>query len=458
MSERPNIVVVVLDSVRRDHLSHYGYHRSTTPNLDRVAADAVTFRNAYSASSWTIPSHASLFTGLYPTAHRADFDTRHLDSRHQTIAELAASAGYRTACFTANGFISHHTNLDHGFQDSVDIRRPGPFQKGMLGRFSRGMYRRWHQSRGKDRGSTRLTRLAERWLTEMDRETPFLLFLNYMDCHLPYKLRTPDRYRFIEPEHRDRADAVPQDPFATMASGRELSETELEDLQGLYDGALYHLDRQIGRLDEALRRLGLADDTILVVTSDHGESFGEHGLLDHQYGLYEHLIAVPLILRLPAGQFAGREISSLVQLTDVMPSVAEWIGVPVPAAAAGTTHPLLDEGARDWSVSEYLVPNLRTLRRRIPDVDVTRFDRAFRSIRDERHKLVLSREGSVQLFDLLEDPAEESDISSGAREVVDRLSRRLDELLGPWPDIGDSSGTADVDPELRERLEALGYL
>jgi len=457
MPDRPNIVIVVLDSVRRDHLSAYGYPRNTTPNIDRLAEASVVFRNAYAASSWTIPSHASLFTGLYPSAHRADFDTRYLDARHATLASVASGRGYRTACFTANGFISHHTNLDHGFGESVDVRRLGPFKKGLLGRASRSAYRRWHNMAGRDRGSARLTRLAKAWLADSSPGAPFLLFLNYMDCHLPYNLRTADRYRFVDPRNRKRADAVPQDPFAIMARGEKLSEGQLRDLKSLYDGALFHLDLQVGALVQELDRLHLADNTVLIVTADHGESFGEHGLLDHQYGLYEHLIAVPLVVRLPGEDRAGEEISEIVQHTDLMPTVAGWVGASSPDALKGTT-PLFGSERREWAISEYLVPNLPTLLRRAPDADVSGFDRAFRAIRDERYKLVVSRGGDANLYDLQEDPLESTDVSGAHPARADALRQQLETLLGAWPQVGDSPRSKDVDPELRARLEALGYL
>lgn len=461
-TDTPNVVLIVLDAVRRDHLSCYGYGRRTTPNIDRLAEEAVLFQQAYTTSCWTIPAHASLFTGLYPSRHGAD-DLRAdcLDSRHVTMAGYLGAWGYRTAAISCNGFISGYTNLDRGFQVSVDVGRLRGGSRGILPRVVRGLHRRWREQTVRDRGAARATKLALDWLSEQEAARPFFLFINYMDCHLPYRLRGADRYRFLGEGERERADAVPQDPFGVMAAERPLTRQALADLEALYDGALHYLDRQLGSLVRHLRNSGLYDRTLFVVTSDHGESFGEHGLMDHQYGLYEHLIAVPLLMRLPGGQRSAEAYRSPVQLIDLLPTMAGWLegGSGDVARHGWDGLPIFDGPRREAVVAEYPVPNLRTIRRRFPQADTSRFEVALRSIRVGLDKLIERSDGEQELYDLDADPGERRNLAAARPDTVASLADRLSHVVGDWsasPEVRavDDSGLAAV----RDRLRALGYI
>lgn len=460
MTDRPpNIVLVVLDSVRRDHLSCYGYDRRTTPAIDRIAEEGTRYTRAYAASCWTIPSHASIFTGLYPSRHRADFDTQRLDPGHPTIAGWLRDRGYRTACFTCNGFIGPRTNLDAGFEVSVDTDGLRGSARGLPSRLVRGVHRRWRAWTARDRGARRATRLARRWLEEMAGGPPFFLFLNYMDCHLPYRLRGSPRWRFVPREDRRRVRRLAQDPYAWMAGRPAPSSRDVEDLRALYDAGLRFLDDQVASIDQRLAALGLRERTVLAVTSDHGESFGEHGLFDHQYGLHEALIAVPLVVRYPDRALAG-STDLLVHHVDLFPTFAELAnggGASLPSAGA-PGRSLLD-GRRDIAFAEYLVPNLRAFERRFPDLDVAPFDVRLRAAFDGKYKLIRRSDGGRHLYHLASDPEERRDLAAVAPTEVARLDRALESQLGGWP-----SGSAEVfdgdglEVEVRRRLEALGYL
>ena len=456
----PSLLVIVLDSVRRDHLSCYGYARRTTPHIDRLAEESVLFLEAYSTSCWTIPAHASLFTGLYPSHHGVNDLQADVLPDQPTLAGYLAGHGYRTAAISCNGFISHHTNLGRDFQLSVHVNAVRGAARGMLPRAVRALHSMWRERTARDRGADRATKLALQWLSEQETGQPFFLFMNYMDCHAPYRLRRPDRHRFLEGEAGGRADAVSQDPFAVMAGAQALSEQELSDLEALYDGSLHYLDRHVGVLVEHLKRRNLSDSTALILTSDHGESFGEHGLMDHQYGLFEHLIAIPFILRLPAGELGGEVRSNPVQLTDVLPTIATWVdGRSDQRLQDLDGQPLLHIPPREAVLAEYLVPNLRAIRRRFPAADVRKLDVALRSIRVGSQKLILARDGERQLYDLRADPSEERDLASVNPEAADVLEERLVSALGDWPrqrleEDPDGNGLQEV----RDRLQALGYL
>ncbi|MGD8869215.1 MAG: sulfatase [Gemmatimonadales bacterium] len=451
---RPNIVLIVLDSVRQDHLSCYGYGRPTTPNIDRIAEDGIRYTRASAASCWTLPSHASLFTGLYPSQHRADLDAQQLESRHETIASRLKSVGYRAGSISCNSFITEH--LAAGFEVNVDVEALRGASRPLGRRLLRGVHRRWRGLTRRDRGARRATQLALRLMSEWAGE-PFFLFLNYMDCHLPYRLRSRERYEFVASEDRRRVSAAPQDPFATMAGRVKLSESNIQDLEALYDGCLYYLDKQVGHLDRRLRDLGLSDRTLLVVTSDHGESFGEHGLMDHQFGLYEHLLSVPLVMRVP-GRKGSTSDDRITQHIDLVPTILDVVGNAPGPSGSERSHSLLGGAGRDAAFAEYLVPNLRQFHRRFPEVDVSRFDRSMRSIRTERFKLIAHQDGKAQLYDLTVDPGERVDLSGDRPRLVAQLQDRLGQTLGHWPDRGAAASRQEGQDELRERLEQLGYL
>lgn len=454
---RPNIVLIVLDSVRQDHLSCYGYRRPTTPNIDRIAEDGVRFTRASATSCWTLPSHASLFTGLYPSQHRSDLDTQYLDSRHQTIASRLRNLGYRTGSISCNTFISERTNLATGFEVNIDVEALRGASRPFRRRLVQAVHRRWRRLTRRDRGARQATKLALRLMSEWANE-PFFLFLNYMDCHLPYKLRSPERYQFVALGDRGRADTVANDPFAAMARRLTLSKQDLEDLKALYDGCLYYLDRQVGLLNSRLRDLGLSDRTLMIVTSDHGESFGEHELMDHQFGLYEHLLSVPLVMRLPGERGGPTNDDRIVQHVDLVPTILDLVGSAREESISESTHSLLDEPSRDAAFAEYLVPNLRQFHRRFPEVDVSRFDRAMRAIRTDRFKLIADRDGSTQLYDLTTDSEEREDLSAHRPDLVAQLQDRLTEFLGDWPAPVAGDPAHDGHDDVRERLEQLGYL
>ncbi len=460
-STSPNIVLIVLDAVRRDHLSAYGYWRQTTPYIDSLAASGVRFERAYATSCWTLPSHASLFTGLYPSQHGVDLDTGPLDGRHTTLAAWLGQHGYETVCLSCNGFVGGAgSRLRQGFQRSVDVEALRGSRRSLPAKVVRALHGRWRRYTRRDRGARQATDLACRWLRQRNPSQPFFLFLNYMECHLPYGLRSRERYHFLRTNERARADRVPQDPFAVMAGRQTLSTLDVDDLQALYDGGLRYLDAQVAQLDACLQESGQRENTLVVITADHGESFGEHGLFYHQYGLYEHLLAVPLIMRLPGGRLAGTVRTQPVQLVDVFPTVVEVVSetrpVERPTAGAGTS--LLRETERHAVMAEYLVPNLRAFRRRFPELDLTRFAVGMRSIRQDRYKLIWRTDRGPELYDLWSDPGEENNRAASDPDRVGEMQAKLEACLGPWPGV-ERRDPAETDNEaMRDRLEALGYL
>lgn len=329
----PNVLVIVMDTMRKDHLSCYGYARKTSPNLERIATQSVQFQSAIATSSWTLPSHASMLTGLYPSAHGAE--TFPLKDRNLVLPEALLARGYRTAAFSANtilfdrahgfgrGFIRFEDSF-HNFADMVS--------RTLLGR---QIYKRAGRALGFDdipgrKKAAEVNREVLRWLNQ-DPERPFFAFLNYFDLHDPYLPPQPYRGKFSK--HPNPGGVF--NSFIGRNDWRLFTPDVLEDEMAAYDGSAAYIDDMIGQLIGELERRGLDGNTILVITSDHGESFGEHGLYGHQTSLYREQIEVPLIIRWLGKIPAGRKVSVPVSLADLPATIMELIGEPRQAPFPG---------------------------------------------------------------------------------------------------------------------------
>ena len=334
--EAPNILLIVIDTLRADHLSAYGYQRNTSPNLDRIAREGVLFESAISASSYTAPSHASLFTGRYPFEHRVRWINErepHLDDGYLTLAETLQSRGYRTSAFSANihyvtreqGFGQGFTRFEDFFHSSVDLvlrtLYGREFKRLILEGFA-GM---------DDPGRKLASDVNQDFLQWLGRteDQPFFAFLNYYDVHDPYLPPQPYRSRFSDikdPGGRLNGPLYQVDP----ARRAEILRTELD----AYDGSIAYVDEYIGRLLAEIEVRGLADNTLVVITSDHGEAFGEHKMWGHGMSLYREEIHVPLIVWSPGEVPNGLRVSQPVSNTALASTVMDFLGENKPSEFA----------------------------------------------------------------------------------------------------------------------------
>ncbi len=320
----PNVLIIVMDTMRQDHLSCYGYSRKTSPNLDRIAAQSVQFENAIATSSWTLPSHASMLTGLYPTGHGAE--TFPLDKRHPLLSEALRARGYRTGAFSGNtlvfdrahGFGRGFIRFEDSFHNSYDM-----MARTLLGRqiYKHVLRRLGFENIPGRKSAEEVNQGVLRWL-DRDRERPFFAFLNYFDLHDPYMPPQPYRGRFSKRKNPGGIFNTFIGPFDWHLFTPQLIEDEI----AAYDGSTAYVDEMIGQLIGELDRRGLGQNTILVITSDHGESFGEHGLYGHRSSLYREQLEVPLWIRWPDKIPAGRTVSEPVSLADLPITVIDLIG------------------------------------------------------------------------------------------------------------------------------------
>jgi arylsulfatase A-like enzyme len=464
----PDVVIVVFDTARRDRFGCYGHERPTTPTTDSLARAGTVVERMITNAPWTLPSHASLFTGLYPSQHGAQWQTgRQLaPGVRTTLPEFLRDAGYETVCATSNGLISAGTGLARGFDHHVhrsDLesgwqKKARQIQKVVM---------------GGDSGGRSINGWLRRQLPLVRR--PMFLFVNYLECHWPYapprrlqRIVGGPRFGPID-EARFRLSLAerigPWDAIGTADA-----ET-LDVYSALYDAEHRNVD---GHLEELLDILGTSGhlregETVVMVTSDHGDHIGEHGLADHQASLDEQLINVPFVAWGPGIVPQGRS-TSLYEFVDVLPSVAALLELGDPEGVpAGRRTGLLGAsgpGSDGYAFAEWRAwapDDLARVSRRHPRFDFEPLVRNLASVRDERLKLVEAQDGTRSLFDLSEDPLEDHDLAPGRPDEVARLARALGEQRTSWtgPAAAAQDGralTGEQEDEIERHLADLGYL
>jgi arylsulfatase A-like enzyme len=441
-----NAILIVLDTLRADRVSAYGHERPTTPVLDRLAEGGVLFESVVSHSSWTLPAMVGLLSGHYPTAREYDDGLRH------SLVEPLREAGWKTAAFTGGGWVGEQYGLGRGFdvfedQIAVDIRLARaperPAGEAPLAEVSKGIEKTFAA--------------AEQWL-EANADAPFFLWLHTYEPHTPYRrqIYTAGMERgVLEPTFEVAAAAV----AGAGGSGSRLGETELAFIRALYDGGVTVSDQYIGRLLDTLDRLGLDDDTLIVVTSDHGEDLGERSPPrpgNHGHALWDELLLVPLIVFDPTREYPVRRVPSQVRLIDVMPTLLDILGAPFsePMHASSLLPLMLGEessGRPAWSVID---PQPKSGR-----------SQQF-AIRSETHKLIVTpasdenEDDSIALYDLANDPQESRNIADSAPATAQALRASLAEVRAERSLRGDPDyrSKRSIPPPVKRRLRALGYI
>jgi arylsulfatase A-like enzyme len=472
---RPNVLFVVWDTVRADRLSLYGYGRPTTPKLERWARTARVFDAALAIANSTVPNHASLFTGLLPSEHGAHAAHQYLDDHWTTLAELFRAAGYRTYLWSANPHLSDAENFTQGFElaehpwsarnrDEATRIVLAKLPEDDLSNASRRRLRQGGDNEGLLKAAGALAqRNALEFLEEGDPAQPWLVFINYMEAHRHYIPARSYRELMMSPELVERSYRSDRSfplVWAHTFGLRELAPDDLQMNAGLYDASLRELDDLFAELLAAFEGRGLLENTAVVLTSDHGELLGEHGLLGHQYSLYDPLLRVPLILRDPARVPAGRSDAAVLAM-DLFPTLLELAGIEPPSGPESHAASLLAPPSQRARLAEYpaaFTRPLETTRRRFPDFDPAPWQRRLRAFHRGPYKLIEAEDGSRRLYDLASDPLERVDLARSDPETTERLRTELFAYVQQLTAPPELSGAAPrLDPDEVRRLEALGY-
>lgn len=422
---KPNVLLITLDTTRADRLGVYGHTRPTSPVLDALARDGAWYERAYTVATWTLPAHASLFTGKYPKSHGARYDpegplvlgeaiegpetwkqirARGLGPDEHPLAELLGAAGYRTGGVVA-----------------------GPWLKAVFG-LARG-FEHWDEqgiTSLNGRRAASVTDAALAWLDQKD-DRPFFLFLNYFDPHTPFSPLMP---------------CIQQ-----VALGKEIPPLEKENMRELtdlfYDAEIRCMDSQIGRVIKRLRRRDLYDSTWIIAVADHGDLLGEHDIFGHGTSLYEPELRIPLIVKPPRDEAPRGRQDELIQILDVFAMIAARIGVELPAGTQAA----------------FPVPRGRPAFAEINPLPAFNQSGDWRAIVSGDWKFLESSVGDRLLFDIARDPAESDDLASQEPAHAQELKKAVDDWMASLPEPRRAAGgDATVDESTRRALEGLGYL
>ena len=425
----PDILIYLIDTLRADRLGTYGYERPTTPRIDAFAESAVVFTHAQAQSSWTRTGVTSLLTGMLPQAHGVNRREEALAPQLVTLAEALEAAGYSTHGWITNGNVDAVFGLDQGF-DRYEYLQESEDDVA------------FHQTAEQlnERVFEHLDTLAPR-----DQRPPFFLYVHATDPHAPYT--PPDDYYERFAAGVDRQRGWLEHVHDISAGRQEAPEGTAEAWSALYDGEIAYTDHHFGKLLDRLQGMGLGESTLVVLVSDHGEEFFEHGGWEHGKTLYGEQLRVPLIVRLPEKEGAGLRLPILANQMDVMPTLLDYIGAELPDLVQGQSLLPWIRGAQAIKDPAYAYLRLG--------------DEHQQSVIDRDFKLIVDmaqRPAQHQLFDLAEDLEETTNVVQDFDLLQGYLDQSLRHLEADLRGRRTSSSRVDVDEDLQRRLEALGYV
>ncbi|MFC1752247.1 sulfatase [Thermoproteota archaeon] len=419
----PNIILISVDTLRADHLGCYGYHRNTSPNIDKFAGDGITFRNAISLASWTFPAMSGLLTSQYPTvlgSNDPKWRTK-IDERFLFLAECLKNSNYLTYAIVGNSSFGADVNVDQGF--SV-------YNSDIAGK-------ELHKSVSSHKVTDQAISFLENY-----KDTPFFLFLFYFDPHFNYFLHEEYNYfpNYAGPLKSNESIVVPMNKDETKR--KSLTKEDIGFLVSCYDSEINYTDKHIGRLLKELKRLGVYDNSVIILVGDHGEEFMERGFLGHDTSLYQELIHVPLIIKLPYQNKKGTFVDSYISTINIMPSLLDLLEFEIPSDLEG-------------EAIDFNRPN-DVVEANIFSISPTK------CIISKQKKLIFSKKEPLKLYDLQNDPFEMHDLSDKMPEET----KKFEEILNNWfirvknkkVSMGLKKKTVEYREEKKKELKALGYL
>lgn len=470
---RPNILLIVADSARPDHFSCYGYGRTTTPFIDSLAASSTLFERAVSQSVWTLPTHGTLFTGLYPQEHGLikafEGISIYLPDRFQTLAEELQRAGYATAGFSNNPWVGQISRLNRGFD--VYLEANMELSRGTLDLSKAPLRLKLLNKLGSLTSRVRVQTLisyliaqpvftsatvdivAHWFQTAARRDQPFFAFINFMDAHQPYY---PPRGVFKRLNKRKMPNTVKRnwDIREYFRGNREPDATFARDLSDFYDASLHFLDAQIGRLLNALKALGMFDDTVIVITADHGKTLADFDIRNPLHFVRDANVHIPLIIRAPEGFPAGSRHLGPVELVDLFYTLLELAGTNESPNVSESRPTLLDRLSRDEDLPAFFEAVL-PYTVEDPEADYVV------GLRSSDCKYIRSQNQDELAFDLRIDPDEQQLRPASQVEATTGLRWQLDQRLMQMQSAADEAtgqSISDLDAAVVERLRGLGYL
>jgi len=473
--KRPNILLISIDSLRADYLSMYGGDLTVSPYLHRFAADAAIFTRAYSAANWTGASIASLLTGLYPTTHGYTNKHYYLDDSDYSIASILQKNDYHTICFSNNMYLSNKSGLHAGFDEFLFRGRPekqqtapkksqSPFSaqlstqtktqiKNILDVFDK------RTALQRDDGAWQTQIAVQKWLQERNTDKPFFAYIHYQEPHSLYFPPLPYRRKFHHGNILTDYRYLEFDHMGYYGGQINFTQSQVDHYKQLYTGEIAYMDWRLGQLFEMLQHSKLYDDTIIIVTADHGELFGENNYFWHAFCLYEPLVRVPLLGRFPAW-FTPGEQQQIVQTVDVVPTLLAGLDIAWPFSGQRQGQPLTEK--RDAALVETYNPEDmidRWLLRRqdLHKEDFRHYQRDLRAFVTAHEKLIHASDGRHEQYALTDDSQESKNIYDSIQPASTRLVEKLQEWVRALPEHQADAGKPGFDKATWESMKDLGY-
>jgi arylsulfatase A-like enzyme len=426
----PNVLLIVMDTVRAQNLSLYGYSRLTTPNLEKLAQTGVRFDRAISTAPWTLPSHASMFTGRYPNELSVGWAAT-LDSAYPTLAEILSAHGYLAAGFVANTqYCSSESGLDRGFTHYEGY--PVSMKQLVLSSslIETTVSSKALNAMGYDR-SLLDRKTAEKlngdflsWLSHKDVQRPFFAFLNYFDAHSPYSPPEPFDAMFGPNRKRDNPQMRLRDKW---------TEPQVQSELDAYDSSIAYLDHQIGVLLEQLQKRGLRENTLIIVTADHGEEFYEHGTMTHGWSTYMASIHVPLLVSFPSRVPSGKIVSEPVTLRDLAATVVGLLGLGAETRFPGNSLARYWDSSQSGSRADSPILTELTLEtEKVPGhYPILRGGGSLSSLVNDQYHFIKSNSGHEELYNIENDPLEQNNVvtSEQGRGIAQAFRTRLESVV-----------------------------
>ncbi len=436
----PNVLIIVMDTARQDHLSCYGYSRETSPNLDILAAQSKIYYNAYSTSSWTSSAHASLFTGLYPVAHKTTQENWIMPDTAITLAEVLGEAGYQTFGIVENPMLGEYAGFHQGFSQYFEAYR--------------------QSSSGSNENIAFF--LFKKCLQVRNKQQPFFLFINFIAPHNPYDSSHQFQKRFVTDPSLDIAENQWQNFYLNRT---HFSSAELQHLQDLYDAEILYVDYLVGKIMEELKKQNIWDNTVVIITSDHGENIGDHNQMGHVFSLYETTTKIPLIIYYPPLFSPNTKDYEPTQLTDIFPTLLRIAGIDTVQYPSQGRDMLEDHSRKNRTIfTEYYSPvqainAFAKSDRENPLLHI--YKRRLRSIIFNNKKFIWGSDGKHELYNLSVDSREQNNLIDQETTIKNEMLAKLAETVDTYSiDANDSAANNSilVDQETKERLQTLGYL
>jgi len=448
-----------MDTVRADRLPMWG-GKDTTPYLEKLCEEAIAYNNAIAPAPWTTPSHASIFSGLYPWEHNINMFEDHLGGRFYLISEMLSRAGYATLGITNNPWISSSFGFERGFQEFIEVfRKSRP--RLLCDKIKKNLFII-------DDGADYTNKHIKKFVQVKCKERPFFVFVNYMEAHQPYYPKRPFHKKYITQGVWRcvlRNNKYLDDREEIFLGRKEIDPEDIGIIKKLYDSEISYLDGKIGELLDFLRQNDLFDETVVIVASDHGETFGETEigegrLVGHHFSLCNNLIKIPLIIK-PIGNNASKQIEVPVSLTCLHGAIKETLRT--------NEFPELQnvETSRKNVMASYITPP-SYLKRTFKTLSAGNellgpFKKNLRAIfsEDGRFKIIKDVvKNDIELFDLHEDKVETNNVATQGkyRQILDELGHKLEESSRQEKDVEREVSRGKADGLIRKQLEDLGYL